>query len=145
MIVKLVVRKPFCLMQTWAAETQCFCASLCHGVRCHTGCCTLSVKCLSGYRHLGQIASSQYLIIETKKNKGYFYYLTPSSAAECHLREMGYGTTSVMQNSRTLKAGESIAHCGGKSDCFNKDKSQNKKQHFSLTFPEKVSPVLTNS
>lgn len=38
-------------------------------------------------------------------------YLTPSSAAEFHFREMGNGTTSVMEISRTLKAGERIAHC----------------------------------
>lgn len=37
-------------------------------------------------------------------------YLRPSSAADCHFREMGYGTTSVVENSRTLKAGDRIAH-----------------------------------
>lgn len=37
-------------------------------------------------------------------------YLIPSSAAEFHLREIGKGTTSVMENSRTLKAGDKMAH-----------------------------------
>lgn len=37
-------------------------------------------------------------------------YLSPSSAAEFHFREMEYGTTSVMENSLTLNAGDRIAH-----------------------------------
>lgn len=52
------------------------------------------------------------IIIIKMKNKEafFFFYLTPSSAAECHFKEMGYGTASVMENSRTLKAGDRIAH-----------------------------------
>lgn len=38
------------------------------------------------------------------------YYLNPSSAGEFHLRDIGYGTTSVIENSLTLKAGDKIAH-----------------------------------
>lgn len=38
------------------------------------------------------------------------YYLDPSSAGEFHLRDTGYGTTSVIENSLTLKAGDKIAH-----------------------------------
>lgn len=38
------------------------------------------------------------------------YYLDPSSAGEFHLRDIGYGTTSVIENSLTLKAGDKIAH-----------------------------------
>lgn len=36
--------------------------------------------------------------------------MSPSSAAEFHFREMEYGTTSVMENSLTLNAGDKIAH-----------------------------------
>lgn len=39
-----------------------------------------------------------------------YYYLNPSSAGEFHLRDIGYGTTSVIENSLTLKAGDKIAH-----------------------------------
>lgn len=44
--------------------------------------------------------------LSTKKH----YYLDPSSAGEFHLRDIGYGTTSVIENSLTLKAGDKIAH-----------------------------------
>lgn len=37
--------------------------------------------------------------------------LDPSSAGEFHLRDIEYGTTSVIENSLTLKAGDKIAHC----------------------------------
>lgn len=37
-------------------------------------------------------------------------YLEPSSAGEFHLRDIGYGNTSVIENSLTLKAGDKIAH-----------------------------------
>lgn len=37
-------------------------------------------------------------------------YFSPSSAEEFHFREMEYGTTSVMENSLTLNAGDKIAH-----------------------------------
>lgn len=50
------------------------------------------------------------IIIIKNKEAFFFFYLTPSSAAECHFKEMGYGTASVMENSRTLKAGDRIAH-----------------------------------
>lgn len=39
-----------------------------------------------------------------------YYYLDPSSAGEFHLRDIGYGTASVIENSLTLKAGDKIAH-----------------------------------
>lgn len=35
----------------------------------------------------------------------------PSSVGEFHRKEMEYGTTSVIENSLTLKAGDKIAHC----------------------------------
>lgn len=38
------------------------------------------------------------------------YYLDPSSAGEFHLKDIGYATTSVIENSLTLKAGDKIAH-----------------------------------
>lgn len=41
----------------------------------------------------------------------YRFYLMPSSVGEFHRKEMEYGTTSVIENSLTLKAGDKIAHC----------------------------------
>jgi hypothetical protein len=49
------------------------------------------------------------------ENTGDARYLKPSSAAEVHFRETGYGTISVVENSLTLKAGDRIAHCRGRN------------------------------
>lgn len=62
-----------------------------------------------------QVINVQFQNKEWRVQKGsrcVLFYLTPSSASKCHFKEMGYGTASVMENSRTLMAGDSIAHCG---------------------------------
>lgn len=40
-----------------------------------------------------------------------YTYPIPSIAVDFQRRVMGKGTTSVMENSRTLNAGDKMAHC----------------------------------